>query len=245
MSDREALIRTICVDPFDDAPRLALADHLDEAGDPMWSEFIRFQIRAYTLKHDHRPVAESGGCEKCALGRRVRIRRFRELMKRLWTDFATCWLPDKFPIPDDAKQAWGMGQANGRIIAELRSGASLERGLVGRLVCTHETFMRHAGKLFAYAPIINVSLTDRVPATSGGNVGGYQWYESSANWRVTSNRSILPAALFGHLPRAPVRPITYAEAFAALSLACVRYGRKLAGLPPLAEPFVSTLLLKT
>lgn len=44
MSDFDALIRTIRQDPWDDAPRLALADVLDENGDPEWAEFIRLQI---------------------------------------------------------------------------------------------------------------------------------------------------------------------------------------------------------
>jgi uncharacterized protein (TIGR02996 family) len=44
MTDRDALLRAICENPEDDAPRLVFADWLDEHGDPRQAEFIRVQI---------------------------------------------------------------------------------------------------------------------------------------------------------------------------------------------------------
>jgi uncharacterized protein (TIGR02996 family) len=44
MSDRDALLRAICENPDDDAPRLIYADWLDEHDDPRQAEFIRVQI---------------------------------------------------------------------------------------------------------------------------------------------------------------------------------------------------------
>jgi len=44
MSDRDALLRAICENPDDDAPRLIYADWLDEHGDPLQAEFIRIQV---------------------------------------------------------------------------------------------------------------------------------------------------------------------------------------------------------
>jgi uncharacterized protein (TIGR02996 family) len=44
MNDHEALLRAICDNPDDDAPRLIYADWLDEHGDPRQAEFIRVQI---------------------------------------------------------------------------------------------------------------------------------------------------------------------------------------------------------
>jgi uncharacterized protein (TIGR02996 family) len=44
MTDRDALLRSICANPDDDAPRLIYADWLDEHGDPLQAEFIRLQI---------------------------------------------------------------------------------------------------------------------------------------------------------------------------------------------------------
>jgi uncharacterized protein (TIGR02996 family) len=44
MTDQDALLRAICENPDDDAPRLIYADWLDEHGDPLQAEFIRTQI---------------------------------------------------------------------------------------------------------------------------------------------------------------------------------------------------------
>ena len=44
MTDRDALLRAICDNPEDDAPRLIYADWLDEHGDPRQAEFIREHI---------------------------------------------------------------------------------------------------------------------------------------------------------------------------------------------------------
>src|SRR5262245_14682321 len=52
MSEREAFLRAVYADPDDDAPRLALADWLDEHGDRLdraRAEFIRVQIELARL----------------------------------------------------------------------------------------------------------------------------------------------------------------------------------------------------
>ena len=53
MTDRDALLRAICDNPEDDAPRLVYADWLDENGDPLQAEFIRLQLQ-------HSPVDPLG-----------------------------------------------------------------------------------------------------------------------------------------------------------------------------------------
>jgi uncharacterized protein (TIGR02996 family) len=45
MSEREAFIESIAAAPDEDTPRLALADWLDEHGDPARAEFVRLQCR--------------------------------------------------------------------------------------------------------------------------------------------------------------------------------------------------------
>jgi uncharacterized protein (TIGR02996 family) len=45
MSEEEALLRAICIEPEDDTPRLVYADWLDENGQPERASFIRFQIQ--------------------------------------------------------------------------------------------------------------------------------------------------------------------------------------------------------
>src|SRR5262245_62168156 len=44
MTDREVLWRAVIENPADDAPRLVLADWLDEQGDPDRAEFIRLAV---------------------------------------------------------------------------------------------------------------------------------------------------------------------------------------------------------
>lgn len=50
MSDREALIDVIAARPREDTPRLALADWLDENGEPGRAAFVRLQCRASGLR---------------------------------------------------------------------------------------------------------------------------------------------------------------------------------------------------
>ena len=52
MSDEAALLRAICADPDEDTPRLALADYLDENGNPDRAAFIRAQVELATLRED-------------------------------------------------------------------------------------------------------------------------------------------------------------------------------------------------
>jgi uncharacterized protein (TIGR02996 family) len=60
MSDADALRRAISAHPDDDLPRLALADLLDESGDPARAEFIRAQVALAQLPEHHpdRPALE-------------------------------------------------------------------------------------------------------------------------------------------------------------------------------------------
>jgi uncharacterized protein (TIGR02996 family) len=53
MTDREALVAAILADPTADAPRLVLADWLEEHGDPDRAAFVRLQCAAARLGHRH------------------------------------------------------------------------------------------------------------------------------------------------------------------------------------------------
>jgi len=50
MSDRDALMRTICDHPDDDVPRLVFADWLEENGDADHAALIRTQIGLEKLR---------------------------------------------------------------------------------------------------------------------------------------------------------------------------------------------------
>src|SRR5262245_2518774 len=52
MSTGAAILREICENPDDDAPRLVYADWLDEHGQPDRAELIRVQCEEAPLAHD-------------------------------------------------------------------------------------------------------------------------------------------------------------------------------------------------
>lgn len=54
-----ALLRAVCEDPYDDAPRLVYADYLEEYGgesDALRAEFIRVQIEIFRLRRQGTPA---------------------------------------------------------------------------------------------------------------------------------------------------------------------------------------------
>jgi uncharacterized protein (TIGR02996 family) len=57
MTNEEALLRAIRSDPNDELARLALADYLDDNGDPQRAEFVRLQLQLFNGIED--PVARS------------------------------------------------------------------------------------------------------------------------------------------------------------------------------------------
>ena len=90
-----------------------------------------------------------------------------------------------------------------------------------------------ARRLFETMPVTRVVLTDRTP--TGTTSGFFRWFCD----REREDRDELPLCLFKLLPLETQEKATVAyyssepAALAALSDACVRYGRQLAGLPPL------------
>lgn len=95
------------------------------------------------------------------------------------------------------------------------------RGFVFRARCSSGDLLRHAETLFRSQPITEVELTD---ASMLRELARGHW-----GWSLLR----LPVVL---RERMPVRWFDYpGVASAALSRACVSYGRDLAGLPPLKE----------
>jgi uncharacterized protein (TIGR02996 family) len=61
MSDRDALIAAILANPDEDTPRLALADWLQENGEPERAEFIRVQVELARLRAAEEDLPENFG----------------------------------------------------------------------------------------------------------------------------------------------------------------------------------------
>jgi uncharacterized protein (TIGR02996 family) len=113
----------------------------------------------------------------------------------------------------------------------------VERGFLCSVKMTLAEFQEHAKQLFSRHPITKVVITDREPAPSNLHPGLWRlwrWWADS-NVPQESLGYGLYAMLDGYIPPEGNQPYwnSFEEAMAALSVACVAYGRKQAGLPAL------------
>ncbi len=227
----EALLWDVLADHADDTPRLILADWWEENGQEERAEFVRVQLEfprletrydeleratsTHPLSRGPGAVAASCWCAKCGELEDVyaECRKLRDREKELWLTH---------------NGRWSLPLGVGRPLEDFR------RGFLSRVKLTLAAFMKHAADLFSAHPIEEVVLSDRTLADR---------HEGPWCWTVgVGFTNSLPAALFSKLAhRARARSVSrvnafydsLAEAIADLSLACVGYGRSLAGLPPL------------
>lgn len=167
-------------------------------------------------------------------------RRERELLQSNveWgITFAAIFHPDK-PVPGGWYGYGGCAGHGGPAVTW-----DWKRGFVGSIQIDCDDFMRHADAIFKAEPVVEVRLSDKHPLPSPNEEIDYrfQWmpvyhesYPHQVHWELA-----------GLLDKDEVMKVTWAsgllmyayrtaeEANAALSDACVAYGRKLAGLPPI------------
>ena len=233
--DYRGLLAGVLADPAADLPRLVLADYLEENGDGDRAAFIRVQCEIAQLP-PHINVRRP-----CPHEFALRVRE-RGLVCRFLG--ITQSLPDSFTVSNDPTQAVG----------EIPH-ATTTRGFVSEVRLTLAAFLEHAPALFAAHPITTVTLSDAEPVSDSEYSGGFVWATDEAPLSPNVNHDPgwwLPPALFAGLEgfdrkaspweRMAARGSTrqYAiygdpgDANAALSSACVAYGRELAGLTALA-----------
>lgn len=208
MNTLEALVQAVLLDPTDDVPRLAVADYLEEVGEPIDLQNAAF-IRDHLAGLWPDPDVFHG--------------HYRELLLSL--DAPLCELFGLGPI----------GWIDDPPLPALMT--RWERGFLGALGCMPNAFITHAPALFAAYPITEVRLLGRRPVRE---INGWRW--KPANQRATvlhplSGPARLPIPLYARLMHGPGHHTswyaTQEQAQAALSRACVDYGRWVAGLPPL------------
>lgn len=142
MSERDALLRAVLMEPADDVRRLAYADWLMERGEPAGRQrglFVRYQLdRAY-----HDSMGDTGD----------RSTEYPEA-DDLWPNVE--W-------PDSAHSLFAIAGDRRNIAWRWR------RGFIDRLELPAAEFFRHAEAVFRAHPVEEVRLTDAPVHPSGGN----------------------------------------------------------------------------
>ena len=212
MTDGEALIRSVLATPADDAPRLVYADWLEERGRAGDAEFIRVQIELARLGFDGILHTDEQGHLQHAPSH---IGDLTNRQLELWGDgFGRPSLPT------------GMANWSSYPASTLGTQVRVRRGFVERLTCQTDEFLSVADELFARQPVTHVRLVDRRPGWTGR---GPMWIHE----RTPIGLAGIPDELWQFLSEPAVAARGFAtadEAEAALSWACVRYGRARAGL---------------
>lgn len=232
--EREALYRAVLEAPDDDAPRLVFADFLDETGDPL-GQFIRLQMASdsvVTGLPEKRLlkgwVTGRSGCNALHwLGKPGGLAPFANVSKR------TCYLGWSPGSPQELRPRTG---DHSYIFATFR------RGFVSEISCPAAAWLERAAAFCAAHPVAAVRLTTSPayanPRYDGSGKYDYGWCD---HHNLEPNTSHIGPKLYALLPRENELPhrraqhftfyATREEADAALSRACVAYGRQLAGFP--------------
>jgi uncharacterized protein (TIGR02996 family) len=203
----DALRRAIIENPEDIAPRLALADLLEESGNEVGAAYIRVK------------------------GTIVYCRRAYGRWSSFWMDgpgYARDELDHPLPIPswEFASRALPVGVR--RELDEI----VIRHGFVEEVTASMAGFMRVAinGRLFAGHPVREVRIRDRRPYNDDGDPPQHYWQATlmptgDVPWGTES----LPLSVCNMLSQRNGAYLTVEAAHADLSAACVRYGRLRAG----------------
>jgi uncharacterized protein (TIGR02996 family) len=219
-----AFLRAVCERPADDAPRLILADWLEEMGDADRAEFIRLQIHLEAACRGDQvwrqflwlsPALEAGRPELRAAADRAGTLLARNREKWIW------------PVPE---------LKEGRYTRD----PQFRRGFMLGLASSGAALVRDARAIFSVQPITGVALT-LWEGEIGGGRGGAVLYDADLT-RRGERRERLPGPIFACLAEAGLPchvqgvRAEYPEEMSGTSLvsrAAVAYGRRQAGLPPL------------
>jgi len=210
VSEGEVLLRAILANPADDAPRLIYADWLDDHNKSTRAHFIRVSIDV----HRKHPGLNEYERSLTAAGMSL-------------DDLS--WLG-----VDLGDLNWHKGQL---------ANSHWDRGFISGIRCPLETFLDRAESIFMAQPIMEVEISDRQPRLEAGFWG---WTDEIENDSSGTPGDILARAI----PACLMVPFLLASrqtppsqggafylspelALAALSNACVAYGRQLAELPEL------------
>lgn len=227
------LLRAILLDPADDTARLVYADWLEENGEAARAEFIRVQCQLAKWSCNFKQTKEQPGWfHDCGTDERGYwlCQPLRSRERELW-DYWPNWVRSLPLIPFHNHHEFNT-------VAKGHMAVVWERGFIASVVLLLAEFEDHAASIFAAHPVTSVRLSDRQTYSNTGPT----WYRRGRTTpsALVPERAEIPRSLFNLLPeydRGVDRWKTYSSdesAHAALSAACVQWGRELAGLPPLS-----------
>ncbi|WP_020472136.1 TIGR02996 domain-containing protein [Zavarzinella formosa] len=226
-----ALLETVLHNPADDAPRLIIADWIEEAGDDDRAKFIRQQITGDPA------------------WRQMRIPQMLKWFGVWWPEKAFCRVIRKDGCPVKLSMRRPKDE-EGDFATEL----IIERGFLSELCVSGQVFLEQAKKIFAQSPVERVRLTDveaRKCREDSAKVEVHKHGCLDLKWRKFYGSSVLhrldevfydllvagtglmteysdgPKGLF-------TREYETSEDFIEdISIGCVNYGRQFVGLPDL------------
>lgn len=248
MTEQQALIRAICLEPADDTARLVYADWLQDNGEENRAEFIRLSCELSRVSFE---VDEF--CMNCYGGGGVPVKdkesgKYRKMP--CWNCHNKLCESCQSLFQDNASNWWKNlpGTSRGVIVSKSRLCSILggngwqwfiNRGFVSRVKMPCSDLLGHAEIIFCLQPIDQVKLTDR--RTKDNQRPPYHWAASIKRNDDTKPGQIgtnfLPWSVAKYL-RGKVE-ITHQylwtyrqmqEADDDLNQACVQYGRERAGL---------------
>jgi uncharacterized protein (TIGR02996 family) len=216
VTDGEALIRSVLANPADNAPRLVYADWLEERGRPEDADFIRVQIELARLGFGDAFHKDGSGHLRHMP---AHVERLTERQLELW--FAGYGRAD---LPDEMVN-WPM-----TVHSTPGQNLLLCRGFVERITMFADVFLEVARGLFARQPVTHVRLVDLMPLHEP-STDDFHWDFVSESYLGPVGIHTVPRQILARSPE--LRDAIYRtadEADAAMSWACVRFGRAAAGI---------------
>jgi len=157
MTDRERLLRRVCLDPADDLPRLLYADWCDETGRHDRAEFIRCQIEKVQVYRDRPKGIFSPYVDTHSW--KIRFAELRARERELQAPGVDWW--DDYGGPNVHVLEW-------------------RRGFAEHIAVSCKFWLAHGPAIVRQQPITRVVLSDREPSSTYAG-GRHIWYLGPMN----------------------------------------------------------------
>jgi uncharacterized protein (TIGR02996 family) len=230
LTEGDMLLESVLDRPEDDAPRLILADWLEEqGGQPERAGLIRLQVAKRRDRDWHGFLClPEAPCRNCRKEARLLLGDAAATEDGLPRVFD--WLAD---APGEPRSCDGAGNEAAKYVGKDRITYTLRRGFVYKLCLPQQAFLDHASVIFSRHPVEEVVLADKKPSLPfeqpgwdwdlvvGGEVG-VEGCIDSALWHLMYRQRAHAAVT----ARSRLTYRTDEDALASLSRACVQYGRQ-------------------